>query len=65
MYSTRVEYELGEFVYLKTDPDQYKRMVTGYYIGMDNSILYEVALGSGGSKYYAKELSRDKDIMII
>lgn len=64
IYSIEVEYRLGEFVYLKTDPDQYKRMVTGYYIGMEGTILYEVVLGSDGSKYYAEELSRDKDIMI-
>ena len=63
-YNLDIEYALGEFVYLVTDPDQFKRLVTGYYVSMDGTVMYEVALASMGSKYYADELSRDKDVMI-
>jgi len=58
-----LEFEIGEIVYLKHDPEQEIRMVTGVLF-RGKSIEYEVC--SGLSLIYSMgfELSRTKNIMI-
>lgn len=60
----RVEniFDIGQIVYLVTDPEQNKRIVTGLLI-KPNSILYELSCGSNCSNHYAMEISADVDIL--
>lgn len=55
------KYEIGQTVYLKTDPDQFARMVVGYHV-WSNGITYAVAFSSE-SEVVAEEieLSAEKD----
>lgn len=53
-------FEIGETVYLITDPDQYARLV--YCVEVyRNEILYKVVCGSHSDSHYDFELSRDKN----
>jgi hypothetical protein len=53
-------FDIGEIVYLKTDPYQSERMVTGYYISP--GISYELrAADSEPSVHTLKEISKEKD----
>ena len=57
------KFELEEIVYLKTDINQYERLVVRIQVTKGN-IMYNVALGSAeGSWHYDFELSREKDPM--
>lgn len=58
------KYNLGEVLYLVTDRDQLKRIVTGIVYCPDNSILYEVINGTLASKHYDFELSRELDTIM-
>lgn len=57
-----VSFEIGDMVYLKTDPDQNKRMVTRISIGGLNNLTYELTLGTLTSWHYEFEISREQDI---
>ena len=46
-------------VYLRHDPDQLKRIITGVYIGND-TVVYYVSSGIEVSKHYSYELSKSK-----
>jgi len=54
-------FDIEELVYVKTDPEQHVRIVTGFYI-TQNEILYEVSIDNSVSKFYDFELTRDKTI---
>jgi hypothetical protein len=52
-------FELGEIVYLITDPDQQERMVTGYYI--NPGISYELRCSDDEASIHTlKEISKEK-----
>jgi hypothetical protein len=50
------KYNIGDFVYLITDPDQYKRIVTGINVSF-SGIMYEVSFGERETPHYEFELS--------
>lgn len=55
------KYPIGHTVYLKTDPDQFARMVVGYEV-RKNTLNYIVAFSSEGEKLVEDiELSDVKD----
>lgn len=56
-------FEIGDIVYLKTDPDQYQRMVSGIIVGM-YCLNYELALGDGSSTHHDFEISTTKNVLI-
>jgi hypothetical protein len=56
------KYNLGDIVYLKTDPDQLRRIVTAIVVG-PNGLLYDLSIGGGGSQHYDIEISVEKDIL--
>ena len=58
-------FKIGDYVYLKTDVDQYKRIVTGYTI-RDNSekVVYLLSLGTEETSHYQCEISTEEDIII-
>lgn len=49
-------FNIGERVYLITDPEQLPRMITRYLVGK-KSLLYEVSVGEGLSYHHDYELS--------
>lgn len=53
-------YECGDFVYLKSDPEQNPRIVTGILI-RPNVVLYMLALGSNESSHFECEISQEKN----
>jgi len=51
------KYDLGEEVYLRTDPDQRKRIITGWLINMNNTITYRLACGIEDSYHFENEIA--------
>jgi hypothetical protein len=58
-----ITFNIGDYVYLKTDIDQYQRIVTGYTV-RDNSITYLLSLGSEETSHYELEISNEIDILL-
>jgi hypothetical protein len=56
-------FTLGQIVYLKTDPDQYMRIVTGLQITAEGGILYKLAINMSEQWHYGVEISDTKDII--
>ena len=59
----RPAFKIGQIVYLKTDPEQEMRIVTGYIV-RETSILYYVSHGVNESEHYHFELSENKDVLL-
>lgn len=57
------KYNLKDYVYLTTDREQSKRVVTGIFIRI-SSIMYELTLGSTCSCHYEFEISEQEDTLI-
>jgi len=55
-------FEIGQIVYLKTDPDQLARIVYGIVIYEKNRLIYRVALAEMTSKHYEFEMSDRPDL---
>tara|TARA_B110000971_G_C19634720_1_gene330764 strand:+ start:274 stop:459 length:186 start_codon:yes stop_codon:yes gene_type:complete len=53
------DFEIGEEVYLKTDPDQNFRIVTGFLI-RKNGITYELSCGIENTWHYDYEINKNK-----
>jgi hypothetical protein len=58
-----LDFNIGDVVYLKTDEDQLKRIITGIYL-TQNEVIYYVSKGTDESKHYSFELSLVKDYQI-
>jgi len=56
------EYKIGQLVYLKTDPEQYIRMVVAITIN-PNNIYYDLACAGSVSNHYDFEISAEKVIV--
>lgn len=54
-----VNHQIGDLVYLKTDPEQLDRLVTGYIV-RPNDILYELSHDSKASNHYHFEITIEK-----
>ena len=55
-------YDIGEIVYLRTDVDQNPRIVTGFIIETEQSLLYILACGSTESRHYGFEITKVKEV---
>lgn len=58
-----LDFEVGQVVYLTTDKDQSKRIVTGILM-RPNGVTYELTCGTTTSWHYAFEASVNQDIVI-
>lgn len=58
------KYNMGQEVYLKTDSDQKKRMVTGMLI-RGNNVQYDLACGSSSSWHFEFEVAPEKDMVVV
>jgi len=54
------KHEIGNIVYLKTDIDQYQRIITGLYIRPCNVITYGLTQGTDESWHYDFEITVEK-----
>ena len=60
---TKINFNIGYYVYLKTDIDQHKRIVTGYTVRF-NEVTYLLSLGEDESTHYELEISHEIDILL-
>jgi len=54
------KFKLGEMVYLRTDPDQFGRIIVAIQITVDGGMLYKLAIGMNEQWHYEVELAREK-----
>ena len=59
----KISFNIGDYVYLKTDIDQYRRLVTGYTVRF-NEVTYLLSLGEDESTHYELEISNEIDILL-
>jgi hypothetical protein len=59
---TDISFEIGSGVYLKTDKDQSKRIVTAIAI-KPTGVTYELSYGTMTSWHYDFEISSDVDVV--
>lgn len=57
-------FDIGEFVYIRTDMEQIRRQVIGIMVMPNNCIKYQLSIGSGADWCYELEISRDIDMSI-
>ena len=62
--TVRANYDFGQTVYLKTDPDQYPRQIIGVKATADGGMLIQLISETDVSYHYECELSEDKDVMM-
>jgi len=55
------EFQIGQTVYSKTDPDQMKALVTGFNVSSLGVTSYDIAIGLSVSTHYAIELRTTRD----
>jgi len=53
------KFNIGEKVYLETEPDQIERIITGILVD-SNNLLYRLSAGTIISFHYDYEISREK-----
>lgn len=58
------EFEHGDIVYLKTDPDQNLAIVICIKVYKNGEYLYEIIRATTTSSHYGFELSKEKNILI-
>jgi hypothetical protein len=56
------EFDFGDIVYLKTDPDQLQRIVTGFTV-RKHGVIYELSLANEVTHHYDFEISVTQDIV--
>ena len=57
------KFEIGQTVYLVTDPEQMPNIVTGINIKPGNRLTYDVCFMSNTNDYYDFELSAEKNVL--
>lgn len=56
-------FEFGDIVYLKTDVDQKKRIVSSMMMRGDGSCMFELSCGTEAKWHYAFEITTEKDVL--
>jgi hypothetical protein len=60
----KLEYQIGDIVYLITDDEQLPRMVTGAVIRPNGSIVYYLSIGATTETlHYSIEIASDRDLL--
>jgi len=55
-----IDFEIGQTVYLKTDTEQWERIVTQLII-CDGGIMYELSCGEDSSAHWGFEITDSED----
>jgi hypothetical protein len=58
------EFEIGQVVYLVTDPEQQPRMITGYMVREGKRRIWLVSGPEGEIERYGMELRADRDLVM-
>jgi len=58
------QFEMGEIVYLKTDPEQRPRQIVGIVLSIDGGMLYKCVAGLEVDLHFEAELLRDRDMVM-
>ena len=53
------DHQLGDMVFLKHDPEENARMVTGIVI-RPNGVLYQLSMGSTETSHYSVEVTKER-----
>jgi len=56
----KLEFEIGDEVFLITDEDQSKRIITGIFL-TQNEVVYYLSKGTEETKHYSFEMSYHKN----
>lgn len=56
------KYKIGQSIFLKTDPEQLERIITGIHI-RPNGVSYSVVLETNESYHYEFELTENRDVV--
>ena len=59
----KIEFEIGQTVYLKMDNEQHGRMVTGISLRPNRSVTYCLAFGTTETWHYGIEIDDERDII--
>lgn len=59
------DFDLGEFVYLHTDPEQSRRIVASVTFQLAGGMLYRLILGDTESWHAGPEMSREKSVEVM
>jgi hypothetical protein len=59
----KIEFDIGQKVYLKMDNQQHERMVTGISLRPNRSVTYCLALGTTETWHYGIEIDDERDIV--
>lgn len=59
----KIEFEIGQIVYLKTDNEQQGRMVIGISLRPHRSVTYCLALGTTETWHYGIEIDDERDVI--
>jgi hypothetical protein len=51
--------DIGDIVYLRTDPDKYERLIVSFKVEPSGMVLYELACGDRKSNHYEFEIQRE------
>jgi len=63
MKEFKPKYKIGEFVYLKSDPEQLGRQVVAYYV-THLTFQYCVVCGADQTNHFEFELNKDRNVLI-
>lgn len=58
-----VDYVQGDVVFLITDPEQLKRIITGILLKPGKLVMYELSCCEDISYHYSFEITNEKDIL--
>ena len=56
-------FDFGDIVYLKTDIDQKKRIVSAMMMRGDGACMFELSCGTEAKWHYGFEISTEKDVL--
>lgn len=54
------KFKLGEVVFLRTDPEQFARIIVAIQLTVDGGMLYKLAVGMNEQWHYEVEITREK-----
>lgn len=55
------KFNIGDIVYVVTDPDQMGRIITSFEVTPGNVLIYRCYCGTVNSNHYDFELSKEKE----
>lgn len=58
----KTRFEIGQIVYLKTDPEQNERIITGIMV-RPTMLIYYIAFGMNETTHYDIEITTEKDVL--